>query len=284
MATLLPNLGIVEQNKSKLILKHQHGILINLFIIVWALGFSGIPLGMIVLIASEFGVTTLSCQRVEPKLIDCVWSKSQYLGFVPKVSNQPIQQVTDAKLESAEWSNGKGGGTAKVWVSLITKSSKTRLFETQYAIESGFKPTFQPEVAQKIKTFINSQATLFKIEEDTRLSGSFLGGLILFLPFTLIGALVLYASVRSRTIILDKTRNLYIRQIHTVLGTQTQTYTLSEIKSVEVMNYVDSDHWQWYQLMIVLQSNKKYKFPGMINYNRVQEVANQLQNFIGLLY
>ena len=284
MANLLPNLGIVEQSKSKLILKHQHGILINLFMIVWALGFSGIPLGMIVLIASEFGVTTLSCQRVEPKLVDCVWSKSQYLGFVPKVREQPIRQVTDAKLESAEWSNGKGGGTAKVWVSLITKSIKTRLFETQYAIESGFKPTFQPDAAQKIKTFIHSQATSFKIEEDTRLSVSFWGGVILFLPFTLIGALVLYASVRSQTIILDKTRNLYIRQIHTVLGTRTQTYTLSEIKSVVVTNYVDSDRWKWYQLMIVLQSSKKYKLPGMINYNRVQEVANQLQAFLGLLY
>jgi hypothetical protein len=284
MANLLPKLSIVEQSESKLILKHKHGILINFFLIVWVLGFGGIPLGMIILISSEFGVTMLSCKRIEPKLVDCVWSKSQYLGFVPKVRNQLIEQVSDAKLESAEWSNGKGGGTAKVWVSLITKSSKTRLFEEQYAIESGFKPTFQPEAAQKIKTFINSQDPSFKIEEDTRLSQSFWGGLILFLPFPSIAALILYISVRSQTLILDKISNVYIRKIHTVLGTRTKTYTLDEIKSVAVTEYLDTDRWRWYQLTIVLHSGKKYKFPGMRNHNRVQEVANQLQKFLGLLY
>lgn len=283
MANLVPKLVIVEPSESKLILKHQSGILFNLFMIFWSLGFSGIPLGTIVLLASEFGVTTLSCQRVEPKLVDCVWSQSQYLGLVPKISDQPIKQVADAKLESAEWSNGKGGGTAKVWVSLITKSGKTRLFETQYAIESGFKPTFQPEAAQKIKTFINSPASSFKIAEDTRLSGSFWGGFIIFFPFTLIGLLVLYASVRSPTITLDKTSNLYMRQIHTLLGTRTKTYTIAEIQSVEVTEHLDKYRRRWYQLTIVLQSGKKYKFPGMRNRDRVQEVAHRVRKFLGWL-
>jgi hypothetical protein len=282
MANLLPKFVIVEPSTSKLILKHHSGILFNLFMIFWSLGFGGLPLGMLVFIASEFGVTTLSCQRVEPKLVDCVWSESKYLGLVPKISDQPIKQVTDAKLESAEWSNRKGGGTAKVWVSLITKSSKTRLFETQYAIESGFKPKFQPEATQKIKAFINSPASSFKIEQDTRLSGSFWGGLIFVLPFTLIGLLVLYASVRSQTITVDKTSNLYMRQIHTILGTRTKKYTIGDIQSVEVTEHLDRYRRRWYQLMIVLRSGKKYKLPAMINRNRVQEVADRVRKFLGL--
>lgn len=283
MANLLTKLDIVEQSESKLILKNKPGIIINFFLIFWALGFGGIPLGMIVFISSQFGVKTLSCERIEPKLIDCLWSKSQYLGFVQTVRNQPIKQVTEAKLESAQWSNGKGGGTAKLWVSLITKSSKTRLFEEEYAIESGFKPTFQPEAVQKIQTFINSQAPSFKIEEDTRLSESFWGVLIFFLPFPLIAALLLYGGVRSQTITLDKTRNLYIREIHTLLGIRTKTYTLSEIHSVEMTEY-NNNNSRSYQLMIVLQSGEKYKFSGHRSYKRVKEVTNQLQDFLGFRY
>lgn len=282
MANLIPKFVIIEPSTSKLILKHQPGIMLNLFMIFWSLGFSGIPLGMLVFIASMFGVTTLSCQKVEPKLVDCVWSQSKYLGLVPKVTNQPIEQVVDAKLESAKWSNGKGGGTAKVWVSLITKSGKNRLFETQYAIESGFKPTFQPEAAQKIKTFINSPASSFKIAEDTRLSGSFWGGLIFFFPFTLIGLLVLYASVRSQTITLDKTRDLYLLQIHTILGNRTKTYTIAEIHSVELTEHLDRYRRSWYQLTIVLRSGKKYKLPGMSDRDRIQELAHRVQKFLGL--
>jgi hypothetical protein len=226
MANLFPKIGIVEESESKLLLKHQPGILINLFMMFWALGFGGIPLGMLVLFSSEFGVSRLSCKRVEPQLVDCAWSKSQYLGLVKTVSDRSIPQVADAKLESAKWPNGRGGGTAKVWVSLIAKSSKVRVFETTYAIESGFQPTFQPEAAQKIKTFLNSQAPSFNIEEDTRWNEGFLGALIFFLPFTLIAPLVLYAGVRSRTITFDKNRSLYIREIHTLLGTRTKTSAL----------------------------------------------------------
>ncbi|NJK48278.1 hypothetical protein HC931_08920 [Candidatus Gracilibacteria bacterium] len=281
MANLFPKIGIVEQSESKLILKHQHGILINLFIIFWALGFGGIPLGTLVLVSSESGITRLSCQRVEPQLVDCVLFESQYLGFVTTVPDRPIAQVVDAKLESAEWSNGRGGGTAKVWVSLIAKSGKVRLFETEYAIESGFKPTFQPEAAQKIKNFINSQTPSFKIEEDTRLSVRFLGSLILFLPFFLVAPLVSYVGVRSQTIILDKTRHLYIREIQTLLGTRTKTYTLEEIRSIEVSEYVRRQpRMILYQLTIVLHSGKKYKLPGLRNYNRVRDVADRLQKFL----
>jgi hypothetical protein len=53
MANLFPKIGIVEESESKLILKHQPGILINLFMVFWALGFGGIPLGMLVLFSSQ---------------------------------------------------------------------------------------------------------------------------------------------------------------------------------------------------------------------------------------
>lgn len=283
MINLVPKIDIIEPSESKLVLKHQSGILINLFVIFWALGFSGIPLATIVLISSQSGVTSLSCRRIEPKQVDCVSSRSQYLGLVVTVPNRSIRQVVDAKFESAKWSNQRGGGTAKAWVSLIAKSGKVKLFETQYAIESGFQPTFQPEAAQKIKTLINSQAPSFEIAEDTRWNQGFLGGLIFFLPFLLIGPLVLYAGVRSRTITLDKTRNLYIRQIHTLLGTRTKTYPLREIRAVEVNEYLHPRRWRLYQLAIVLQSGETYKLPGLRNFNRVQEVGDRVRKFLILI-
>lgn len=285
MANLLNKFGIVEQSPSKLVIENNPGILAKLFIIIWALGFGGIPSGLIVLMASQYGVTTLSCKRVESQQVDCLYSQSHYLGFRTKVQNQPIRQVTDAKFELAEWSNGKGGGTAKAWVSLINKSGKTRLFEIQYAIESGFKPHFQPDAAQQLKTFIQSQAPTFKIEEDKRWSSGFWIGVVFFSLFPLIAALAVYVAVRSQRITLDKTNNLYTRQVDTLLGTHIRIEPLDEIKSVEVIEYRHPRYrWRFaYQLVIVLWSGKQYKLPSNMNPYLVYEVESQIKSFLRLL-
>jgi hypothetical protein len=109
-----------------------------------------------------------------------------------------------------------------------------------------------------------------------------LGALIFFLPFTLIAPLVLYAGVRSQTITLDKIRSLYIREIHTLLGTRTKTFALREIHSVEASEYFHRRRWKLYQLTIALNSGKKYKLPGVRNGNLVRELADRLQNFLRL--
>ncbi|MDY6936860.1 MAG: hypothetical protein SWY16_04260 [Cyanobacteriota bacterium] len=283
MASFLPQFQIVEQSEAKLVCQKKPGIFSNLFIILFAIFFGGIPLAMLVLISSEYGVTQIACDRIAPQQMNCVVSQSQYLGFVQTIRDKPIEQITDVQLKSVEWSNDEGGGTrkGKVWVSLITLSGSDRLFETQYAIESGFDPVFQAEFIQQLKAFLNSQESSFNLERDTRLDGGFWGGVPLFGIYPLLALLVLYISMRSQTVILDKIDDRYIRHIRTILGTRTQINRISDIRAIEVSEFRRRQR-RHYQLAIVLRSGKKYKFPSERNQQCVREIAQQFREFLGL--
>ncbi len=278
---LLPQYEIVEQTETKLVFHHRNGLLLTLFLLFWILGFGGIPLGMLVLISSEYGVTTLACQRAEePKQINCQWSQSQYLGLVTTVQDRPIEQVTTAKLDSAQWSNGQGGGTKKVWVSMVTRNGTTKLFESQFAIESGFQPTFQPEVVANVQAFINSQRPSLTLEEDLRLSEGFWGGALVFLPFPLLAALIAYGGFRAQTLLLDKVSNLFTCNIRTLLGTRIKTYPLDMLQSIQVKERWDD--YTTYQLIFRFKSGEKYGLPYIYQASKVQQVADQCRDFLAL--
>lgn len=257
---LFPQYEIVEQTETKLVFHRRNGLLLTLFLLFWVLAFGGIPLGMFVLISSEHGVTTLNCQRADgPNKINCEWSQSQYLGLITKVQDRPIKQVTAVKLGSAQWSNGQGGGTEKVWVSMATPTGTTRLFETQFAIESGYQPTWQPKVAQEVQAFLNSQQASLTLSQDTRLSSSLWGSTPIFLPFTIIAVLVAYGGLRSQTLILDKISNQFKVNTQTILGPRTKTYPLDGVKSIKVKERWDEAYT--YQLSFSFKSGKRYALP-----------------------
>lgn len=278
---LFPQYAIVEQTQTKLVFHRRNGLFRTLFLLVWLLGFGGIPLGVLALISSEYGVTTLNCQRTQdPKQINCQWSQSQYLGLVKTIQDRPIEQVIAAKFDSAQWSDGQGGGTEKVWVTMMTSQGTTRLFETQFAIESAHQPTFQAEVAQKVQAFINSQGPSLTLSQDTRLSSGFWGGTLVFLPFTIIAVLFTYGTLRFQTLILDKTSNQFTIYIHTILGTRIKTYPLDELKSLKV-----KEHWDdstTYQLIFRFKAGKHYTLPLAYRAQPVHQVANQVQEFVSL--
>lgn len=278
---LFPQYAIVEQTQTKLVFHRRNGLLRTLFLLVWILGFGGIPLGVLALISSEYGVKTLNCQRAQdPKQINCQWSQSQYLGLVTTVQDRPIEQVTTAKFDSAQWSNGQGGGTKKVWVSMVNTQDTTRLFEAQFSIESGHQPTFQSEVAQKVQAFITSQRPSLTLSQDTRLSSGFWGGTLVFLPFTIIAALVAYGVLRFQTLILDKPSNQFTIYIHTILGTRIKTYPLDELKSLKVKEHWDE--YTTYQLIFRFKTGKHYSLPLAFRAQPVHQVANQVQAFVNL--
>lgn len=277
---LLPQYEVVERTETKLVFHHRHGLLLNLFWLLWMSLFGGAPLGMLILISSGYGVVTLTCQRTEQKQIDCQWSKSQYLGLITTVRDRPINQVIAAKLSSAQWSNGQGGGTKKVWVSMVTRNGTTKLFESQFAIESGFQPTFQPEVAANVQAFINSQRPSLTLEEDLRLSEGFWGGALVFLPFPLLAAFIGYGGFRAQTLLLDKVSNLFTCNIRTLLGTRIKTYPLDMLQSIQVKERWDD--YTTYQLIFRFKSGEKYGLPYIYQASKVQQVADQCRDFLAL--
>ena len=276
-------LWIDQQTPAKLVVKQRLKRWAYVFLVIWSILFAGIPTGLVVLVSSKIGLSTLFCQSNESANFDCDGSTRKFLGFGPDSEHQSISQVTAAQLDSAQWSNVQGGGTEKIWVTLSSQSERIRLFETAYKIESGYKPTFQPEAVAEIQQLITSDVNNFVIQEDRRFSVQFLGALCLAIPFILLAMAVAYGGLRSRTLILDKTTRLYTRQVRTLLGLQVQHHQLSEIQSVttkEFRHHRNGRLREVYGLEICLRPNKKHRLPALRRRETVSKIVVQIQSFI----
>ncbi|ESA32941.1 hypothetical protein N836_23035 [Leptolyngbya sp. Heron Island J] len=279
-------LWIDQQTPTKLVVKQRLKRWPYVFLVMWSILFAGIPTGLVVLVSSQIGISTLSCQRNESASFDCAWSTRKFLGFGPAGKHQSISQVTAAQLDSAQWSNGQGGGTEKMWVTLSNQSERIRLFETAYAIESGYRPTFQPDAAAEMQRLLASDVNNFAIQEDQRFSVQFLGVLCLAIPFVLLAMAVAYGGLRSRTLILDKITHLYTHQVNTLLGLQVQQHQLSEIQAIttkEFRHHRNGKLRKVYGLEIYLKSNKKHRLPTLRRRASVSKIVVQMQAFIKVL-
>lgn len=279
-------LWIDEHTPFKLVIQQRLKRLPYLFLVLWSILFAGIPISLVILVSSQIGISSLSCQRNESASFDCNWSSRRFLGFGPDGEHQSISQVTNAQLDSAQWSNGQGGGTEKTWVTLSSPSERIQLFETAYAIESGYRPTFQPNAAAEIQRLLASDINDFVIQEDQRFSVQFLGVLCLAIPFVLLAMAVAYGGLRSRILILDKTSRLYTRRVSTFLGLRTQQHKLAEIQSIttkEFRHHRNGRLRRVYGLEICLKSNKKHRLPTMRRRESVSKIVVQMQSFIKVL-
>ena len=277
------HLTIETQNRSQLIVQQRLKLWSYIFVALWSILFAGIPAGLAIWVSSQMGISRLSCQQNAAATFDCNWSQRQFWGLGPEADQQVIPQVVDAELETAQWSSGEGTGTEKTWVTLLTASDRIRLFEKSYAIESGFQPTFQPEAVAEIKQLITSETDEFAITENTRWSPQSLGTLLLATPFLLIGVLVAYITLRSRTLTLDRINHRYIREVNTLFGTRVEAYPLEDIQSVtikEIRRHTDRRVRRTYHLEVNLSQNRQHRFPGLRQRQRVSEVVVQMRSFI----
>ena len=279
-------LWIDEETPSKLVIKQRLKQLpCAAFLVFWSILFAGIPLGLVVLVSSQIGVSTLSCQRYELSGFNCDYSTRKLLGLGAETKRQSIAQVVDVKLDSAQWSNDNGGGTRKMWVTLMNQSGHLRLFETAYAysVESDVSPSFQPEAAAEIKRLLNSDVSEFVIVEDHRWDAQFLGVLFLAIPFGLLSMGVAYGGLRSRTLILDKPTRSYTRKVHTLLGTQVKQHALDEIQAITTQErryHRNGRHRRWYVLELSLKSNKTHRLPAMRRREVVSKIVAQMLAFM----
>lgn len=284
-------LWIEEQRPSRLVVKQRLKRQASAFLVVWATLFSGIPLSLVALGVSTSGIDTLSCQQTnEATGFDCTTSTRKWLGLGPESEHQMISQVVDATVDSAKWSDDRGGGTEKVWITLRNQTGHLRIFETSYPLASP-APTFHPQTAEEINRLLQSDVDTFTLEDDarSRWTGQFSGLLVLISPFVLGGILFTYIGLRSRTVTFDKTNHLYTREIHTLLGTRVKQYGLDDIQAIKVKEVVRKArnsfnpsgvrHFE-YCLEISLKSNKKYRFISMFSRQTVSDVARQMQSFI----
>lgn len=285
--SLEPNcLWIDRQTPSTLVVKQRLKRFSYAFLVIWSILFAGIPMGLVILLASQTGISTLACQKNELASFDCDWSTRSFLGLGSVVEHQLVSQVVDAQVESAQWSNARGGGTEKMWVTLTGQSGHVRLFETAYALGSGYRPTFQPAAAAEIRELLILEVDDFLIKQEQRFSPQFVGMLGLAMLFVVLSIGVAYGGLRSRTLILDKSNHRYSRQVHTLLGMRVKHYALDEITSIkvkEVRHHRNGRLRHLYRLELCLRSHKKHRLPSLYRREVVSKIVVQMQSFIQTL-
>jgi hypothetical protein len=251
-------LNIVRENTTELELKSRNPFIVRIFILFWACGFAGIPLFALLTIVPEIGATRLTCQRIEPTQVECIQSKSRYLGASSTIIKS-IKPTLQAQFNTQEILETDGDRMVRSWLSLRTDSGETKIIEDLYNKVSGDDSRAKQieAIASQVQTFLNSQSPKITLVLEDNWQQGIQFSLFLSI-FPLLAALVLYLSFRSHTVILDKMSDHYTHKIHTLLGTRIKTHRLDEIQRIEVRERTN-DGSKYAILAIKLRSGMAYK-------------------------
>lgn len=232
---------IIKETPSRLVLQQKF---FSAFSIYWALGFGAIPLFMVVWLLFNMGVTTLSCQRVQPTLINCFKSESRFLGLMQQPASD-LKNVTSAKYNSKTYTDSDGDRQQEYWVSVIAKGREVRVF--------GGDGRETNAIATKINLFINSNEPFLLVRQDRRWRLSNLS--VLFpLSFMAIPIFILNFVFKIQTFIFDKNSPTLTYRQRKLLGVKSRSHEFGNIAKIEVEESVDSDDDKHYKLSLLLPS------------------------------
>lgn len=271
---------IVKQTPSELFLRNQPSHLSKGLISLWALLFSGIPLGLMGVWIYGLGVTQLQCQRMESQ-VRCEHTQSRLLGLVPGAKTS-FDQVTAAAVETEMDVDSDESHSVNHWVVLQTHNGDVTYVEDSLRI-NGYKgsvPEMQ-SIANQINEFLVSEQPTWTLQRDLRLRWghsifplSFLG------LFVLIGGTVIYVSFRSEILIFDKTSRQFhcIRQ--TLLGENNWQCPIQDIRGVTVDVQTDGEGKSTYSLKLLPQKSQPDFIPAPKR--QVEDACNTILEFLQL--
>lgn len=272
---------IVKQTPSELLLRNQPSWLNKGAIALWALLFSGIPLGMIGVWVYGLGVTQLTCKRVEPTQVSCDRTQSRLLGVLPG-STTTFNQVTAAKTKAETSTAGNGTRVVDYWVVLHTLNGEVSYLADPIRI-NGRKGSAQEmqAITDQINSFLESDQTALNIQRDMRLRlGHSLFPIMFMGLFVLIGGTVVYFAFRSEVLVFNKKSQLFRCDRVTLLGKQTWQYPLHEIQNVTVDIQTDRDGDFTYTLKLLPEDGKLILMPGQ--QEQIETACSIIRDFLKL--
>lgn len=233
---------IIKEKPSRLVLQQKS--FPAAFTIFWALGFGAIPLFMVVWILFNMGITAVSCQRVQPTLINCFKSESKFLGLMQRPASE-LKNVTSAKYNSRTYTDSDGDRQQEYWVSVIERGREVRVFRGDGRETNA--------IATKINLFINSNEPFLLVRQDRRWRLSNLQ--VLFpLSFMAIPFLILNFVFKIQTLIFDKNSQTLTYKQRRLLGVKSRCHEFGDIAKIEVEEYLDYDDDKCYKLSLLLPS------------------------------
>ena len=214
---------IIEKTEHLLKLKNGLSLFGLVFPALWLIGFTGIPLSMILIPMSSSGVERLSCKKIEPKIASCEMSKSSFMGLV-KGELQSIPQVKEARVDKIDTTDSDGNSTFKHNVFLVTNQG------------SVYLPSQTVDDANSFNQYIQNYVEKLVIEKDNRVLD--FGGILIFGSFVVIGFAAVYSMIDDlfsvNTYIFDKNTSILTLEKRGIRTNKVVEKSLSKISEVEL--------------------------------------------------
>jgi hypothetical protein len=248
---------MVRESATELVYRQGMSVLL----LIWSLGFAGIPLVMLIGLSSDSGITRLSCDRPtqEPSaefpnpLVDCKARRLTFWGLAP----QPTQTVSGVLRANqvSEITPGSGDCASMQDHHLLLTSAEG--YQVRAVGDNIYRNCVKGNAARleilasQVNQFIGSQELTFRTTYDNRLNGFNVFFLALCSPFILIGGIALYGAVRSTTLRVNKPDGILIwRESIVWVVLRQKKIQVNDIEAVDVNPQKGNDNECFYKLSI----------------------------------
>ena len=265
---------IIEKTEHLLKLKNGLSLFGLVFPALWLIGFTGIPLSMILIPMSSSGVERLSCKKIEPKIASCEMSKSSFMGLV-KGELQSIPQVKEARVDKIDTTDSDGNSTFKHNVFLVTNQG------------SVYLPSQTVDDANSFNQYIQNYVEKLVIEKDNRVLD--FGGILIFGSFVVIGFAAVYSMIDDlfsvNTYIFDKNTSILTLEKRGIRTNKVVEKSLSKISEVELKTvqykteHMDS-YIHEYEVRLLMNEGDILCLSRSSNREEQQKIADLIRGYL----
>jgi hypothetical protein len=241
--------------------------------------FLGVPSFMLLSsVLAPFGGFNLSCNRIEPNLVECEYTHNELFGLI----KEPITKtglIKEAKLNSETKTDSEGDAYTVHSVALVSDNTSNT-----HIIHESYQPNKVAKIALEINSFINSNKPSIILEIRDWEEGGFNFIYILLTAFTFLWIIIVFLAFKQaietiknpRKFILSVNSNLFTDKI----GEKSEQYTLSQITQIEQEKHEDSDGPDSYILKLVLSSGDSYTLMNTVDEEEASLVKRKIEDFI----
>jgi len=284
-------MNLTEQSNSRLVFQEpprpKAGVLERILSIPFFLAFFfGIPSYMLFMTVYDAGTGTLKCDRLEPTIVSCEYSRTHLFGILKKPPRQ-IGQITKAMAIDEPNPSGRQNIEPIQMPYGTSPSGELKLLGFQLL---GWRLNDDPvsnaqiqAIVGEVNQFIQTPSTqTLTITRGNRFSLYTFMGLLTPLFFIIPGLALITEDSGIRQLELDKRqRRLRVKSISQRREPKIlKDISFDTIKNVEVIEYEDTDGDRHFEA--VIQVHQAQPITIMYGYEQSVMAVQTLRNFLGL--
>jgi hypothetical protein len=274
---------MVQESATELV--YRQGM--NVLLLIWSLGFAGIPLVMLIGLFSDSGITRIDCVRPPQQtsihspnsFVNCRAQRLTFWGLAPQKA-QSIPRVLRAHQVSEITPSKSDCSSMQDHYLLLTADGRN---QTKVAVENIYRNCVKGNAARletlasQLNQFIATQEQTFEATYDNRLSGIHLFFMGLCTPFVLIGGVTLWVATQSTTLRVDKQSGMLVwRQWFLLSPLRQRKFQINDIEAIDVSLHKSGDEACYYQLFIKPKVGQPIELSSSADQDSLKEMADKI--------